>query len=384
MRCGLIDFYATYQPGDYVLMGLRLLRQGQMVWEMPAIKWQLPPGAFYTIATANEVEADKLVVRLGHANVPNVLKIYNSAEDRELATEVYMTPWLPTQTSETLQDFAYDLPASSPTPPSGGGEPPGSPVLLGGLSLDATQVAAGGKVGIGVQVQVNSTFQGKINVSLLASPPVGPVSTGLRDFLAGSYSMPLDMTIPVSAPPGTYPLYTEVLDAGNNRLVYFTTEPILTVLPAPPPPPPSPGVVINSLTVTPTQARPGDKLAVAAQVTVSAAFKGLMSFALFGNSTTIGVKDWAQGSYPVPMEVTVPQDAQSGTYRGIWLAVDTVAGKQLASKDVQVEVVAGSPPVSPPPDAVSPGWLTPLMDLAAVGVVFGGVKGMNKLVQKLR
>lgn len=376
MKAGTITIQLT-GPDDNIQFGLRLYKSGQMVWEYPLVELHMGwlVGYWINMATALGADADKLGVRLGDSEFPLNIQIEGAEGSPGFSRQ--LSP------SVALQELTYDLPPTAPgappPPPSGGG----NPVSLGGLSLDTTQVVQGGKVVVSAQINVNSTFRGSIEVSMLVNnAPQGKVSTGARDFLTGSYSVPLELVAPQNILPGIYPLTCRVLDQGGNVLAQFTSSPVLTVVAAPPPTPPPTGVVINSLTASPDRVKPGDKVIATAQVTVSGGFNGMMSFAVAGVTESTDIKAWLVGSYPVALSLTVPPNAQTGIYQGIWLAVDTVASKQLASKEVSVEVLPASLTL-PPPDLPQPAsnWLSPLIGIASMGVVFAGVKGITQLIK---
>lgn len=360
-------------------MGYRLLRAGAVAFDRPVNRWvgNAIPDIWYWDSSfyPGLVDADTIVVRVAGTTAPLSLKVSDGAQ--EIVRDI------PAQPLDTLQEFTYQL---APSPP-GSPPPPSELVLLSGLSLPGAppQVPAGGKITVGVQIHVNTAFRGQIAVSLLVnSAEAATASTGLRDFLAGSYSVPVELTVPLNTPLGTYPLRCRILDSNNNVLAQFTTDPILQVVAAPPPPPLPAVAAINSLRVTPEKVNPGEKLTATAELSVNTAFKGLMSFSLAGVTASTDIKDWLAGSYPVSLELTVPQSAPPGIYQGIWLVVDTATNKQLAHREVGVEVLPVGTPETPPAQPAPLDWLTPLLDLAVVGVMVGGVKGVNRLVRKLR
>lgn len=372
MKVGNIDIQLT-GPDPAPQFGLRLYRSGQVVWEYPLVTLNMAffAGYWVNMGTAQGVDADRVGVRLGGNQYPFNVRLESTEGSPGFSQQ--LAP------SASLQEFPYDLPPSAPSPPP---PPPASPVQISGVTLDRNQALPGDKVKVTAQLQVNATFQGQMAAFLVVNnAPWSLVSTGLRDFLSGSYPVSLDITLPGNTPPGTYAVTWRVLDAVNNVLAEFTTSPVLTVLSSPPPQPPPTGVAIISLTATPDRVKPGEKVTATAEMTVSGGFQGFMSFAAAGATVSTDIKDWLAGSYPVSLEVTTPRNAQPGVYQGIWLAVDTVAGKQLASKEVPVEVVAGSP-AQPPPGQPGPGaaWLKPLVDVATLGAVFAGVLSMKSLI----
>ena len=377
MKAGTITIQLT-GPDDNIQFGLRLYKSGQMIWEYPLVELHMGwlVGYWINMATAQGADADKLGVRLGDSEFP--LNIQIEGADGSPGFSRQLSP------SAALQEFTYDLPPTSPSEPPPGQPPSGSPVLLGGLSLDKTQVTPGDKLTVGVQIHVNTTFRGQINVWLGikgAPVPGAGISTGMRDFLSGSYSVPLELVVSQSVPPGKYPVTVRVNDQYNNALTEFTTDPILEVLAAPPPTPPPTGVVINSLTASPDRVKPGQKVTATAQVTVSGGFKGMMSFAVAGVTESTDIKDWLAGNYPVSLDITVPQNAQAGMYQGIWLVVDTVVNKQLAAKEVSVEVLPASSTLPPPtPSPPTSSSLAPVIGVLALAMVGSMVTGLPRML----